>query len=271
MVIDISTAANGTEAMRAARTSLGMTQREAAALIGVTNHTYQLWETGKLTPKADKTERIAQALHLPLEAVPVRGPRKPYGKRPVGIVDEMRAALIEKYAPYRKRRLELGMRQEALAKKAGVTQNTIWTMECGICEPLWQNLQNIRKALGWPEERYFTVEERNEQLLRMQNISRWVLIHNREYLLEGGAELEDAYQDLTLRAILSIDRFQPVEGISLESFVITQLMYEVKTIRRHAAAKGFTGEGSRWMPFRAVVSLDDLPRDMDRVELDTVA
>lgn len=271
MVIDISTASTGSDAMKSARTSLGMTQREAAALIGVTTHTYQFWEAGKFLPKADKTERIAQVLHLPLEAVPVRGPRKPYDKRPLGIVDEKRAALIEKYAPYRKRRLELGMRQETLAEKAGVTQSTIWTMECGICEPLWKNLQKIRKALGWPEERYFTVEERNELLLRMQNIIHWVLNQHREYLLEVNAELEDAYQDLTLRAILSIDRYQPVENISLETYVMTQLMYEAKNIRRRAAAKGFTGEGSRRMPFDAVASLDALTKYEEKLEMEAVA
>ena len=52
--------------LQTARENLGMTRKEAATAIGVTAHTYWLWEKGELTPKADKTEKIAQARWLPL-------------------------------------------------------------------------------------------------------------------------------------------------------------------------------------------------------------
>ena len=271
MVIDISTAMEGKDALRAGRTALGLSQREAVAAIGVAKHTYHQWEVGKQAPMADKTEQIARALHIPLESVPVFDGSKPYAKRPVGIIDEKRALLIEKYAPYRDRRLELGLTQTELAQKAGLKKMTVSWMECGRSEPTWASRQKIRQALGWPEERYYSVEERNELVLRMGNIIGWVLNQHREYLREAGVDLEDARQDLTLRTIVSIDRYQPVGDVPIENYVMKQLLFEVKTIRWRAIAKGLTGKGSRWLPFRTVVSLDDVNSFDDKVELEAVA
>lgn len=272
MITDICTAMKGKDALRAGRTALGISQREAAEAIGVTKHTYEQWEVGNMTPKADKTERIAQVLHLPIEAIPVADKsNKPYARRPVGTIDEKRAALIEKYAPYRARRLELGLTQIELARRAGLKKMTVSAMECGKNEPMWASRQKIRKALGWPEEHYFSVEERNALVLRMGNIIQWVLNQHREYLREANVDLEDAYQDLTLRTITAIDRYQPVDDVPIENYVMKQLMYEVKTIRCRAIAKGLTGKGSRWLPFRTVVSLEDVNSFGDKLELDAVA
>lgn len=44
--------------LSAARVNAGLTQKEAAHLLGVSNKTLWLWENGKSTPRADKIDAI---------------------------------------------------------------------------------------------------------------------------------------------------------------------------------------------------------------------
>ena len=260
MIIDISTARaqQGGLVLKAARESLGMTKTATAAAIGVAMNTYRLWELGTHTPLPELAPRVSQVLNIPLEQVPARGKRKPAKSRPVDMSSEKKAELVRKYAPYRARRLELGLQQEDLAKRAGVATNTISAMESGSRNVHWATLQKIRKALGWPEARHFTVEERNAELLRMDNIIHWVLNRHREYLLEAGADLEDVYQDLALCAIKALDRYDPSGGATVENYLITQLKSEVKNIRRRAIAKGLVGKGTNRLAFNTTVSFDEM-------------
>lgn len=271
MISEISTKAAKKSPMRIARDALGITQKEAAARMGVSKFNYQQWESGKVKPKAANAERIAQVLHLPIESIEIENRHKPFHKQSLKVVDEKQAMLMERYAPYRERRIELGLTQAELAQRAGLKADTISTMETGKNEPLWKTRQAIRKALGWPEELYYTVEERNKLLLEMESTIKWVLKHHKEYFREANVDLEDAYQDLTLRAILSIDRYQPSFMVPIRTFVLRQLMFEAKTIRRRAIAKGLTGKGSNYLPFNMVTSLEDANPYGDKTELEAVA
>ena len=273
MVIDINAAQKqlGGKRLKAAREALGMTKTAVAAAIGVSLNTYCLWEKGKISPSPERVQEIGQVLSLPVEQVPVRGRRKPAISRPVNTDDPAKAERLKKYAPYRARRLELGLQQEEVAKRAGVEVQTVTAMESGSREVHWATRQKIRKALGWPEERYFTVEERNAELLRMDNIIHWVLNRHREYLLESGADLEDAYQDLVLRAIQAIDRYDPSGGAAIENYLIAQLKQEVKSIRRHALAKGLVGKGTNWLPYNTTVSFDEMTQYGYEIGLEAVA
>ena len=258
-------------AFRPARLTLGISQSKVAAMIGVATHTYLQWELGNSLPKPEYAEKISEVLRIPLDQIKVLNRHRPFHKKPNIKLDEKRAALVEKYASYRERRLELGLSQGELAQKAGLKKMTISAMETGRCEPLWKTRQMIRTALGWPEEHHFSVEERNKLLLEMENIIRWVLFHHKEYFREANVELEDAYQDLTLRAIIVIDRYQPVDDVPIRQYVMKQLMYEAKSIRTRALTKGFTGNGSRWLPYDAVVSLEDANSFGDKMALELVA
>lgn len=257
--------------LRTARVSLGMKSKEAAAAIGVTKHTYLMWERGDMAPMPDKTQKIAQVLCLPVESVPVSGKHKPYSKRPMKVYDPRKAALIEEYTPYRDRRLELGLTQVELAERAGVRCTTISSMECGINDPIWQTRQKIRRALGWPEERHFTVEERNELILSMGKFFHWVLNQHREYLRTAHVDLEDAYQDLVLCAIKAIDRFDPAGGAKMENYLICQLKQEVKNIRRRTIAKGLVGKGTNHLPYNTTVSFDDFTQHGYEIGLEAAA
>lgn len=273
MIIDINAVQKqlGGKRLKAAREALGMTKTATAAAIGVSLNIYSLWEKGKISPSPDRVQEIGQVLNLPPEQVPVRGRRKPAASRPVNTGDPAKAERLKKYAPYRSRRLELGLRQEDLAKLAGIAVQTISAMESGSRDVHWATRQKIRKALGWPEERYFTVEERNAELLRMENVIHWVLNRHREYLLEAGADLEDAYQDLLLCAIKAIDRYDPSGGAMIENYLIVQLKLEVRNIRRRAIAKGLVGKGTSRLSYSTTVSFDELTQYGYEIGLEAVA
>ena len=61
-------------------------------------------------------------------------------------------------APIVERRRELGISQHELARLAGVHYQTVHRMEIGTQVPIWETRQKLRRVLGLPEERYFTVE-----------------------------------------------------------------------------------------------------------------
>ena len=258
-------------ALKTARDALGMTKTAAAASIGVTLNTYMRWEKGMLKPIPERLPKISEVLNLPVDQIPVRGGRKPFRSRPVIVFDAKQAERIKKYAPYRERRLEFGLQQSELAKLAGVATQTISEMERGGKELHWETRQKIRRALGWPEERRFSVEQRNEEFLRMENIVHWVLHRRREYLLEVGVDLEDAYQDLALCAIRAIDRYDPTGGAAIENYLICQLKQEVKNIRHRAIAKGFVGNDAKRMPGGTVVSLNALTENGFELPLQNAA
>ena len=262
---------NQNSILRTARLSLGMKSREAAEAIGVTKHTYLMWERGEMSPMPSKAEKVSKVLHLPVELVPVPSKHPPYNRRTTNESDPEKEKRIEKYTPYRDRRLELGLTQKELAEKAGVADTTISAMECGLNDPIWQTRQKIRKALGWDEEHYYTVEERNELILSMSKVFQWVINQHREYLREVFVDLEDAYQDLVLCAICAIDRYDPSGGAAVENYVISQLVFEVRNIRARAVAKGFTGRDARRLPFNTLISLEDANPFGDKVELKAVA
>ena len=273
MIIDINAAQKqlGGKRLKAAREALGMTKTATAAAIGVSLNTYRLWENGELRPIPERAEKIGQVLNIPPEQVPVRGRRKPATSRTVNTDDPAKAERFKRYALYRARRLELGLQQEELARLAGVAVQTISAMESGSRDVHWATRQKIRKALGWPEERYFTVEERNAELLRMENIIHWVLNRHREYLLEAGADLEDAYQDLLLCAIKAIDRYDPSGGAMIENYLIAQLKLEVRSIRRRAIAKGLVGKGTNRLSYSTTVSFDEMTQYGYEIGLEAVA
>lgn len=262
---------NKINALKTAREAIGMTKTAAAANIGVDLHTYMRWEKGKCSPTPALLPKISEVLNLPADQIPARGRRKPFRSRPVIVFDAKQAERIQKYAPYRERRLELGLQQSELAELAGTSTSAISEMERGNKDPHWETRQKIRRALGWPEERRLTVEERNAEFLRMENIVHWVLHRHREYLREVDVDLEDAYQDLALCALRAIDRFDPDGGAKIENYLICQLKQEVKNIRARAIAKGFVGNDAKRMPCNTVISFNALTEHGYEMPLQTAA
>lgn len=74
----------------------------------------------------------------------------------------------QKAAIYKERRIALGLSQKQLAQKTGVSYNSIQGMETGKSWPRWETRQKIRHVLGMPEERLYSIRERNAVFLELQ-------------------------------------------------------------------------------------------------------
>ena len=112
-------------------------------------------------------------------------------------------------APIVERRQELGISQHELARLAGVHYQTVHRMEIGTQVPTWETRQKLRRVLGLPEERHFTVEQRNEIFMELECPIWCVINQNRRILDTLHADVEDVFQDLALCAIRAIDRYDP--------------------------------------------------------------
>ena len=186
-------------------------------------------------------------------------------KAKVPLTDEqlaIREANRQKAAPYKERRMALELSQKQLAEKAGVELHTICTMETGKVWPRWDTCQKIRRALGMPEERFYSIEERNAIFfeLNIEDSVKWAIRKNFSILKAMGAisYLDDLRQDLTLCAIRSIDRFQADGEASLKTFVVTNLMFFVKDWIVKFGMHGMSGKITYPLPDTYVFSLDAL-------------
>ena len=174
----------------------------------------------------------------------------------------IRGANRQKAAPYKERRIALGLLQKELAQKAGIDRSTISYMESGKCSPRWETRQKIRRVLGMPEEGIYSIEERNAFFLELQsqNLIEWIVGKNVSTLKAMGAisYLEDFRQDLSLCAIRAIERFQADRGTSLGTFVIANLMFFAKNWIAKFGMHGMSGKIKYPLPKIHVFSLDTL-------------
>ena len=186
-------------------------------------------------------------------------------KSKVSLTDEqlaIREANRQKAAVYKERRIALGLSQEQLAQKAGIDRSTVSHMESGQYSPLWETRQKIRYALGMPEERLYSIRERNAVFLELQaqDTIEWIVRENLSTLKAMGAipYLEDFRQDLALCAIRAIDRFQAYGGALLKPFVKKSIKFFAKNWIAKFSMHGVSGEIKYPLPKICVLSLDAL-------------
>lgn len=55
--------------LKAARVNAGKTQKEVAAMLGVSNTTVIAWETGKSSPRIDQMRRMCDIYGAPIDAI----------------------------------------------------------------------------------------------------------------------------------------------------------------------------------------------------------
>jgi DNA-binding XRE family transcriptional regulator len=55
--------------LEAARVNAGLTQKEAADALGVSNHTVMSWEKGKSLPKVDQIDKICELYRIPYDNI----------------------------------------------------------------------------------------------------------------------------------------------------------------------------------------------------------
>ena len=146
------------------RVERGLTRDQFAAAVGKAKSTVRGWEQGNWRPSEADFPKIAETLGCSITLIWA----PPTTKRVRSREEEaVMTANREKAAPYVERRVALGLTKKELAEKAGLAVSTIRGMEAGRCAPCWETRQKIRKALGMPEERYYTAEERNALFLEL--------------------------------------------------------------------------------------------------------
>lgn len=160
-------------------------------------------------------------------------------------------------APIMERRQELGISQQELARLAGVHYQTIHRMETGVQMPIWETRQKLRRALGLPEERYITVEQRNEIFMELERPIWCVINQNRRVLTALHADMDDVYQDLALCAIRAIDRYNPNKSsASVKTFAMRNVEAHIKKSFAYFRCQGLGGAAARELESGVVVSLD---------------
>lgn len=160
-------------------------------------------------------------------------------------------------APIVERRRELGISQHELARLAGVHYRTVQRMETGVQMPIWETRQKLRRVLGLPEERYFTVEQRNEIFMELERPIWCVINQNRRVLTAVHADLDDVYQDLALCAIRAIDRYDPSKSTaSVKTFAMRNVEAQIKKSFEYFRCRGLGGAAARNLESGVVVSLD---------------
>ena len=240
------------------RMALGLSQKQLAEKAGVEQHTICNMETGRRPPTWETCQKVRRVLGMPEEQF--------YSIRvKVTLTDEqlaIREANRQKAAPYKERRIALGLSQKQLAEKASMGISTIVSMETGKNWPIWKTRQKIRRVLGMPEERTYSVEERNTIFfeLQIEDSIEWVVRKNISTLKAMGAipYLEDFRQDLTLCAIRSIDRFQADGGAMLKTFIETIVTLSAKRWIAKFSMRGMSGKIEYPLPKICVLSLDTL-------------
>ena len=240
------------------RMALGLSQKQLAEKAGVGVATIVSMETGRCPPTWETCQKVRRVLGMPEEQFYSIREKVPLTEEQIAI----REANRQKAAPYKERRMALELSRKQLAEKAGIELHTICTMEAGKVWPRWETRQKIRRALGMPEERAYSVEERNAIFfeLNIEDSVKWAIRKNFSILKAMGAisYLDDLRQDLTLCAIRSIDRFQEDGEASLKTFVVTNLMFFVKDWIAKFNMRGMSGKIKYPLPKIRVFSLDAL-------------
>lgn len=239
--------------IREKRLALGMAQKQLAEIIGCSRRAVWAWERDVYRPTALYLVKLAEILRCGPAELPQA--HKSGYQRASDIKPEREQLNREKVLPYKERRLTLGLTQKELAQKVGVSRATINNIERGINYPRWETRQKIRRALGMPEERYFTAEERNAVFLglQQQGVIDWAIRNNMPLLRNYRSDLDDLYQSLAICAIRAIDRYNPDYGANVTTYVENCILWGIKYwITRHKR-HGLTGKEP--FPFQ-VVSLD---------------
>lgn len=169
---------------------------------------------------------------------------------------DKKMAATESVRQIRERRLSLGINYIQLAAMSGVTRNNISRAEKGKQIPHWATRQKLRRALGMPEERYFTVQQRNEIFLTL-NKRIWKVIYENKHTLQVlNADLDDVYQELSLCALRALDRYQSDGAATPETYAMKNVAAYIKTVFCYFRCHGLSGESAKSLESGTVVSLD---------------
>ena len=244
-------------ALKRLRQERGITQVQLAASVGVDKREIQRWENGRGRPRDIYLPPLSRALGC--READIWTPPIKYWLRGY---DEERIQKAGVMAPMLRRRLELEMSLKELSSRSGVGERTLSDLEAGRHTPTWDTRQKIRRALDMPEERYFTVEERNQKFARFEKIIQWVMNQHFSAMQRLNMDHEDVFQDLALCTIRAIDRYYPKENAgTIETYVIRNLMGQMKHLIYKHNAGGLVGGDAKCSKIPLTTSLECLLED----------
>lgn len=256
------------------RIERGLTHQQLADAVGKSKTTVRNWELGRVRPSDKDFPKIAEALGcsveqiwIPPKARVIRVQRKP-SRAQSAVETPAIAENREKAAPYKERRCALGMTQKELAKKASVSVSTVLHLETGKRVPCWDTRQKIRRALGMPEERSYTEEERNSLFFELEDSIHLLIRKNRDRIYAVHMDADDLYQDLAVCALRAIDRFQPDGKATLKTFVERNMAFLLERELVKFCMHGLSGKIHYPLPGIKVFSLDALMEEGLQMESD---
>jgi transcriptional regulator with XRE-family HTH domain len=143
--------------IRDARQAAGKTKLETAAAISVSQHVYDQYETGEISPSLPELEALAFYLDIPLDHFWGSYSRSEHPEtvdtekleRIILLRQRMIGALV------RKTRMEAGLGVKSVAERAGISEEQLEKYELGQ-EPLpVPTLENLIGVIGKPLQHFF--------------------------------------------------------------------------------------------------------------------
>ncbi len=130
--------------LRSARSSLGLSQKEVANIVGVANSTYSLYEAGKREPNLQTIKKLANVLEVSSDWL-------------LGLPEDKGILMgLEKISEQKKK---LNMTTEELSVKSGVPVGTLNKILSGATKnPKFETLKAIAKVLGLTLNDYDDIE-----------------------------------------------------------------------------------------------------------------
>ena len=154
---------------------------------------------------------------------------------------EQIAANKESVALFREKRLARGWPQKRLAKEAGIDESGLRRIELGQTRPTWETRQKLCRALGLPEERYFSTDERNTIFMSLQEEIQRTVRKNARVIKSVFGDPEDVCQELYLEALRAIDRYVPSGAATVKTFVMRNVERYINRIIIRQYRHGLTG------------------------------
>lgn len=247
-------------AIKEKRLAHGVTLTQVAVAIGVAPSTIRGWEMERCKPPMAMLSKIAEFFQCTADDAIWSVETAPSRSKKELSAEEIarREANREKAQPYIERRLALGLKKVDLARKAGITPDTVREFESGRSWPCWETRQKLRRALDMPEERNYTDDERNRLFLELEESIHWLIRKNRSRICNVRIDTNDLYQDLAVCALRAIDRFQPDGKATLKTFVERNMSFLLERKLIQFCMHGMSGKVQFPLPNISVVSLDAL-------------
>jgi transcriptional regulator with XRE-family HTH domain len=123
------------ERLKKLRIDNGLKQNEVASYVGVTAATYNRYEKGLSTPKAESIINLANFFNVTPDYLMV------------GDTDSLERFEMSIGDRIREKRKELKFTQKELAEKIGKTESTIQKYETNVVEPSFSVLHKLSQAL----------------------------------------------------------------------------------------------------------------------------